>query len=281
MDPAVTLAALISALLHAIWSAMAYRFRDQAVGFAMMGWVSVLFGSVLVLVADPPDKSSWQWIVASILVHVLYTVALVCANGMSQFSQIYPISRGLAPILVAGAVVLGMGDPLSRQQMLSVGVIVLGLMIFASAKADAASMRSGAVPVAVLVSALIAAYTVIDSVGVRDSGSVLGYSGWLSLGQGVFTVIVLQSRQDLRRRLSEQRSLWKWAMVGGTLASAGYTTMIWAQQHGVMAVVAALRETSILFATIIAVVLFREGAAPRRIAAAAVVVVGIVVLQLS
>jgi drug/metabolite transporter (DMT)-like permease len=281
MDGTVTLAALCSALLHATWSAMAYRFRDQAVGFAMMGWVSVVFGLTLIAVATPPARASWPWIVASILVHVVYTVALVHANGLARFSQVYPISRGLAPVLVASMIPLGIGDRLTPRQLVAVGVIVAGLLIFASVKADAASLRSDAVRVAVVVSALIGTYTIIDGLGVRTSGSALGYAGWLSIGQGLLTVAVLQSRRTLRQRLFEQRGLWKWAVVGGSMASAGYATMIWAQQHGTLAVVAALRETSIVFATIIGVLVFREGAGARRLVAAILVVAGIAMLQLS
>lgn len=281
MDGVVTMAALCSAVLHATWSAMAYRFPDQAVGFAMMGWVSVLFGLTLVTLAEPPATASWPWILASILVHVVYTVALVYANGLARFSQVYPISRGLAPVLVASMIPFGIGDALTPRQLIAVTVIVAGLLVFASVKADALSIRAGAVSVAVVVSALIASYTIIDGLGVRRSGSTLGYTGWLSLGQGLLTVVVLQSRRTLRKRLSAHRSLWKWAALGGAMASAGYATIIWAQQHGTLAVVAALRETSILFATAIGVVVFREGAGVRRLVAATLVVAGIAVLQLN
>jgi drug/metabolite transporter (DMT)-like permease len=266
--------------MHATWSSMAYRFKDQVLGFAMMGWVSIAFGLVLILASAHPARASWGWIACSVLLHVVYTVALVKANGLAQFSQIYPISRGLAPVLVASLVLLGVGDQLTGRQVASVAVIVVGLMIFASVRAEVSALGSRALPMAIVVSVLIAAYTVVDGLGVRQSGSVLGYTGFLSLGQGVLTVAALQTRGGMRERFARNRALWKWSLAGGLLASGGYATTIWAQQHGTLAVVAALRETSILFATIIGVLVLREGASLRRVLAATVVVSGIVLLHL-
>ncbi len=258
---------------------MAYRFKDQALGFTMMGWVSVGFGLLLITLSTPPGRDSWMWIASSVAVHVVYTVALVHANGLAQFSQVYPISRGLAPVLVASTVLMGVGDPLTGRQVMSVGVIVAGLMIFASVKADTSALSTKAVPVAIAVSVLIASYTVIDGLGVRVSGSVLGYTGYLSLGQGLLTIVALQIRRGTRAALRDHHDLWTWAIIGGVFASTGYATTIWAQQHGTLAVVAALRETSILFATLIGVLVFREGASLRRVVAAVVVVSGIVLLH--
>lgn len=279
MSTAVTVAALASALMHATWSSMAYRFRDQALGFVMMAWVSLAVGLGLVLLAEPPRRDCWPFVAASVVVHVGYTVALTRANDLAQFTQVYPISRGLAPVLVAGAVVVGVGDGLDLRQGLSVGVIVVGLLVFASVRADRAALGSRAVPVAAGVSVLIATYTVIDGIGVREAGTAVGYMAWLATGQGALTVAVLGSRGDLRRRLRQHPELWTWALVGGVLAVAGYGTTVWAQQHGSLAVVAALRETSIVFATLIGVVVLREGAGARRVVASLVVVAGIVLLH--
>jgi len=278
----LTALVLLAALMHATWSALAYRFSDQAAGFAMLLWASVPSAVALVVLAPRPDPASVPYLVASVVLHIAYTLGLVRANQVAQFSQLYPISRGLAPVLVA-VVVLGgwpgVEEDLSARQVLAVAVVLIGLLLLASTRVHTEAWQAGAVLTAVAIAAAISSYTLVDGAGVRRAGSVLGYFGWLSLGLSLGTAGLLSSRADVRRRIRATPDLWPRAAVGACLSSGGYGLVIWAQAHGSVAVVAALRETSVVFATVIGVYLFGEGWGLRRMLAAVTVVGGLAILH--
>jgi hypothetical protein len=113
MSPSLTGLVLLAAVMHATWSALAYRFPDQAAGFAMLLWAGVPLGLILALLVAAPDPASLPYLVVSVLLHVVYALGLVRANQVAQFSQLYLASRGLAPVLVA-AIVLTVGPASTR-----------------------------------------------------------------------------------------------------------------------------------------------------------------------
>ena len=273
---------LLAALMHATWSALAYRFSDQAAGFAMMLWATMPIALVLVVVAPRPGLASVPYLLASVVLHVVYTLGLVRANQVAQFSQLYPISRGLAPVIVAVVVLCGwsgVNEHLSAHQLLAIAVVLLGLLTLASTRVHAQAWKADPILVAIAIAVAIAAYTIVDGAGVRRAGSVLGYFGWLSLGLSVGTGMLLTIPADVRRRIRATPRMWPRATVGACLSSGGYGLVIWAQAHGSVAVVAALRETSVVFATVIGVYVFGEGWGRRRILAALAVVTGLNILH--
>ena len=286
VDPAVTGIVLGSAVLHASWSALAYRFHDQRVGFALLFWVTFVLGIPLVLVTPTPNPASWPFLAGSVLAHVGYVLALIRVNKIADFGQTYPISRGLAPVLVTGVALAGFGgiqDHLTATDLGAIVVIVGGLVLSASTGTRTPGDRGhgrAAVVAAVLVAGLIALYTVLDALGVRHAGTSFGYIAWLVLIQGFCTAAVLTLRAGTIARLRASRDLWALGAVGGVLSVTAYSSVIWAQARGSLAVVAALRETSILFATLISVVAFGERAGVRRLVSAVLVVAGIALLQL-
>ena len=282
MSADLTALVLLAALMHATWSALAYRFSDQAAGFTMLLWATVPMALTLVVLAPAPDAGSLPYLVASVVLHIVYTLGLVRANQVAQFSQLYPISRGLAPVIVAVAVLsdwAGVDEDLSIRQLVAIMMVLVGLLLLASTRVHAQARRAGPILAAVLIAAAIASYTVVDGAGVRKAGSVLGYFGWLSLGLSLGSALLLSSRADVRRRIRAAPRLWWRAVTGACLSSGAYGLVIWAQAHGSISVVAALRETSVVFATVIAVCLFDEGWGARRIVAAAAVVAGLAILH--
>jgi drug/metabolite transporter (DMT)-like permease len=280
MQVLVTFAVLGSALLHAAWSAIAYRFRDQELGFAMLAWVSTGCYVVVLPFVPTPAPASRPYLAASVVLHVVYVLLLIRAYRVAYFSQAYPLSRGLSPVLVATVAVVFLGERLTPRQLVSLVLILAGLLLLAVARLGGESPNRGAIAAAASVSMMIASYSTIDGVGVRQAGTVLGYLAWLGALHCLLTALWLTARQ--RSRLGRApRRLWLLGAAGGVMASVGYGLVVWAQAHGKLAVVAALRETSIVFAAAIGVLLFGEAAGSRRILAAGLVVAGIAMLRFS
>jgi drug/metabolite transporter (DMT)-like permease len=280
MTTLVTVAVLGSALLHATWSAIAYRFRDQELGFGMLAWASTGCYAVVLSFVPAPGPASLPYLAASVVLHVVYVLLLIRAYRVAHFSHAYPLSRGLSPVFVAVVALVFLRERLAPLQLMSLVLLLAGLLLLALARLGGESLDRGAIVAAASVSVLIAGYTTVDGVGVRQAGTVLGYVAWLGVLHCLLTALWLTAR--LRSRLSAApRSLWLLGTAGGMMASLCYGLVVWAQAHGELAVVAALRETSIVFAAAIGVLVFGEAAGPRRIAAASLVVSGIAVLRLA
>ncbi|WP_122819122.1 DMT family transporter [Nocardioides pantholopis] len=274
-----TALALLSAVLHATWSALAYRFPDQAIGFSCMSAISVVVGVVLVAIEPAVGGHAVPFLAASVALHAGYIVALTRLNRLAQFSQLYPLSRGLSPVLIAIAAPVVARDRLSAGAVLGLGIVILGIVLVAGARIDTGRVGARSVGGALLVGLTIASYTVVDGLGVRAAASVPAFIGYLAIGQGILAPAIMVATGATSLAAIRREGRWARAVVVGGLSAASYALMIWAQTLGPLAVAAALRETSIVFATLIGIVVLREDAGARKLVAAGVIVLGIVVLQ--
>jgi drug/metabolite transporter (DMT)-like permease len=279
VGPAVIVAVLLAAVLHATWNALAHAIEDRLVGFALLGVAITVGGAVIVLVSPVPTVASWPCLGASAALHVAYNLLLMRCYRLGEFGQVYPLARGTSPWLVAvGAAVL-LGEQLSVVRL--VGVVTISLGLGALVLVGGVPPRSArpAIVAAVLTGVVIATYTTVDGVGVRGAGTVAGYTGWLFLLQGpVLPVAALVAR---RGRLARQVRPHLWlGLVGGTLSLAAYALVLWAQTRGALAPIAALRETSVVVGAVIGAVLFGERFGRWRIAATLLVAGGVVLITL-
>jgi drug/metabolite transporter (DMT)-like permease len=279
MTPAIILAVLLSALLHAVWNSLAHAVDDRLVGFALIGLVDAVGGGALALVAGLPPQGSWPFIVASAALHVVYNALLLASYELGEFSQMYPLARGTSPWLVAliSVVVLGHELPLGQ----AVGILAVSGGLIALVLVGGRPHRSDvpALVAAVLTGVTIAAYTVVDGTGVMQT-PLLAYIGWLFLLQGPPLAIYAAIRR--RGRLSSAvRASAMTGIVGGTVSLVAYAIVLWAQTSGALAPIAALRETSIVFGALIGAVFLGERLGARRAAAAAVVLAGVLLISLT
>ncbi|MEV5885229.1 EamA family transporter [Streptomyces sp. NPDC052020] len=273
--PAVVLAA---AVLHAVWNAMAHRIPDKLVGFALINCAYTLCAAVLVCLTPFPPPGAWPFLAASAALEVASQLFLLRAYQLGDFGQMYPLARGVAPLLVAVASVTVLGGTLTPLQGTGVLLVSGGLAALALASGGLGRARLPAVGAAVGTGLIIAAYTLVDSAGVRRGGDVLSYVAWLFLCQGpVLPLIALARRR--RALLTRMRPVLGTGLAGGVLSMTAYGLVIWAQAHGNVATVAALRETGILIAAVIATVFFREPFGRLRLAAGAVALTGIVLMR--
>jgi len=270
---------LFAALLHATWNAMAHAVPDRLIGFALIGTAYLLAGGAMAAAAPRPAAGAWAYVIASVLLHVLYILLLMRSFMLGDFGQVYPLARGTAVAVVAVLATVAVGEAMPPVRLVGVILVCLGLAALVAPLGRTAQAELPAVVAALGTGVMIAGYTTVDGVGVRGSGSVLGYTGWLFLLQGAALSILAYARRG--RGLTRQARPYLLAgLGGGVLSLAAYGLVLWAQTKAPLAPVAALRETSSLMGAIIGAVVFRESFGRRRVLAAVAVTVGVVLANL-
>ncbi|WPB59016.1 EamA family transporter [Xylophilus sp. GOD-11R] len=282
------LAILFAALLHASWNALIKSGGDKSLDTALIHSLGVLFAIPAALWFGLPRAEAWPFIAASSVIHVAYYIALAGAYKHGDLGLTYPIMRGSAPMLVALVGAGLVGDRLSAQAwtgivVLSAGVLVVGLARV-SADAAASQQRGKALGFALANACIIAAYTLVDGMGVRASGDALSYAAAIFLFDGLPYAALVLWRAGPQQRPQALRYMARRVPValGGTAASLGsYSIALWAMTHAPVAMVAALRETSVIFAALIGTVLLGERFGWARAAGTGMVVVGVMTLRFS
>ena len=279
MSLAVTLAVLGAAMLHAAWNAMLKGGRDTTLDMAI-----VVAGSALVVVpllpfVPLPAPASWPYIGASVAIHIGYYTALVGTYRAGDLSHGYPLMRGVAPLLVAGFGAAALGELPGGWMWLGILLISTGVICIAFVGGASFLHNRRATAWALANAALIAAYTLVDGTGVRLAGSTAGYATWMFFLDGFPYVLIIAC---LRRGelLPYARRNWHRALAGGACSVAAYAIALWAMTRAPIAAVAALRETSVIFAAVLGSWLLKEPLGPARLAGAGAVVVGIIFLKI-
>jgi drug/metabolite transporter (DMT)-like permease len=277
LSVSVTVAVLLAAVTHAAWNAIAHGIKDQLLSFGLIGAGCIVVAIPLVSIAPLPRAASWPYLLASVAIHVCYNLGLMRAYRYGEFGQVYPLARGTSPLVVTILAAVFVRERPTLPQLGGVLVVSAGLalLVFAGRRPGRAALLA-----AIGTGLTIAAYTTVDGVGVRASGSPVGYIGWLmllqSLGVPLFALI---RRRDILTR--QPRGIIAVGLLAGALSVLAYGLVLWAQTRGALAPIAALRETSVIFGAIIGAVAFREPFGRTRIAATIVVSAGIVLLNVN
>ena len=279
MSLGVTLAVLGAALLHAAWNAMLKGGRDMTLDMAI-----VVAGSALVVVpllpfVPLPEPASWPYIAASIVIHIGYYTALVGTYRAGDLSHGYPLMRGVAPLLVAGFGAAVLGELPGVWMWLGILLISGGVIGIAFIGGASFLHNRRATAWALANAALIAAYTLVDGTGVRLAGSPLSYATWMFFFDGFPYVLIVAwlRRSEL---LPYVREHWWRGLVGGAFAVVAYAIALWAMTRAPIAAVAALRETSVIFAAVLGTWLLKEPFGRARVAGAVAVVAGVIALKI-
>ena len=278
MSLGVFLAVLLAAALHAGWNAVVKGGADKLAGMAGMCLGHAVPGALAVLLFPPVAAEAWPWIAGSVALHFGYQWFLLRAYGLGDLSQVYPLARGSAPLIVALVSVLALGATLSGAELLAVGLIACGVAAMGLTRAGDASRA--AVVAALVTGCFIAGYSLVDGVGARASGSPVAFFGWIAmLGAVPFGLYAQWRRPGLVRRLPWVAPA---AFFGGGWASfAAYAIVVWAFTQAPIALVTALRETSIVFALLIGAFVLRERVDLPRVAAAFVTLCGVAAMRLA
>ncbi|MEP6943352.1 MAG: EamA family transporter [Betaproteobacteria bacterium] len=275
----LALAVLGAGFLHASWNAL---LKSSSGGDPMLDTAAVVAGSsiwgLLLLPFVPlPHPSAWVFIAASSAIHFGYYITLAQAYRSGDLSFAYPLMRGTAPLLVTLAGSIFLRELPTAPMMIGIALICAGIVSIAfihHRKHPPAAARW-----AFANAVIIAAYTLVDGSGARTSGNAFSYVSWLIFLEGIpFLVWIVHRRGP--PALAYLRASARNGLLGGACSLGAYAIVLWAMTKAPIAAVAALRETSVLFAALIGSVWLKEGFGWRRMAGAASVVAGIAALKL-
>jgi drug/metabolite transporter (DMT)-like permease len=278
MDWFVFAAVLFGAACHAAWNAAIKIGIDTVSVTALIALGAGIVALVLLAFVGLPLAAAVPWLFASMLAHIVYFGALSEGYRIGDLGQIYPLARGTAPVMTAA-----LSSPLVGEQLglfgwsgiiaLAAGVILLSTR----GGRELARFESRAVALALFTAVTICAYSFIDGIGARLAGSPHRYTACLFVGNGVLLTAYGAARG---RRIPAMLRHWKVCLAGGALQLLSYGIAIWAMTVAPIAIVAALRETSVLFGSAFAVFLLKEPLLPARVIAALLIVGGLALIRL-
>jgi drug/metabolite transporter (DMT)-like permease len=280
MDAFVFAAVLFAAACHAGWNASIKRGLDPLASTVAISLGAALVSLLALPVVGPPAREAWPWVLASIAIHLFYFAALIESYRTGDMGQVYPIARGSAPLMTATVTTWFVGERLGLGGWLGIMLLAAGVLSLSlRGGRDLAKLNRRAVGFALFTAVTVCAYSVVDGIGARLAGSANAYSAALFVGIGPVMALYTLARGGISA-LSDTKRLWLTGLAGGALQLGSYGIAIWAMTLAPIAIVAALRETSVLFGALIAVIVLKEPLRAGRIAAALLIVCGLVLVRL-
>jgi phosphonate utilization associated putative membrane protein len=277
----IVLAVLLGAALHASWNVLVKSAGDKTVDTALVHFLGALVAVPLLLWVGLPRIEAAPFIAASLVIHIGYYIALAGAYEHGELGMTYPIMRGLAPLLVA------LGETPTATAWMGTVAITVGVTLVGLAHPGEALHHRKALAFALANAAIIATYTFVDGLGVRTEvaagGNALRYVMILFVLDGLpYPLLVWLRRTPQQRRsiVAYARQRWPMATLGGLASIGSYSIALWAMTQAPVASVAALRETSVLFAALLGTWLLKERFGLQRAVGTLVVVAGVVSLRL-
>jgi drug/metabolite transporter (DMT)-like permease len=279
METHVFFAVLFGAACHAGWNAFLKIKLDPFSAMALIAMMSAIVVLPIMPFLPLPPAHAWPWLAASVVCHLGYFIGLTEAYRTGDMGQVYPIARGTAPLMTAIAGTVFVGELIGLRGWIGILVLVSGVFLLSLYGGRSLTFDKRAVAFALVTAVTICGYSIVDGSGARVSGNAHAYTVWLFLLDGTMMLIFALLRRGTAF-FGAVALYWKSGLIGGVLSVASYWIAIWAMTVAPIALVAALRETSVLFATAIAVVVLKEPLAPPRLIAALMIVIGLVLIRL-
>ena len=265
---------LVSALCHAVWSAIIKSSKNP---LSLMGITSVLEVTIflpLTFTVPFPTLEVWYFLIATVIIHVFYRLNVIYSYRYGDLSYIYPISRGSSCLFVAIISILFLSSDISVVGFVGILIVCIGLFLISYSKNLSFNFRGFALAISTAI--LITAYTLVDGVGVRLSENGFSYIYWLFTLNGIPLLIIgLISKDGLRKR---ETYTFRSGIAAGVFATSSYAIVVWSMQFIEIAYVSSIREISIVFAAIIGMVFLFEKNAKSRIIPSILIVSGISVV---
>lgn len=281
MENAVFLAVLFAALCHAGWNALIKVGLDPLSTTTLISLGSGAVALALTPFVGLPALAAWPWLIASVVIHLFYFASLIESYRTGDLGQVYPIARGAAPLMTASATTIFVGERLSLIGWGGIVALVAGVFLLsARGGRELSHIDKRAVGFALFTALTVCAYSVVDGVGGRLAGNPNAYSLWLFAGIAV-VMLPYALWRDGRDVVPAMQAYWRRGLAGGALQLLSYGIAIWAMTLAPIAIVATLRETSVLFGAVIAVVVLKEPLRPARIAAALLILCGLVLIRVA
>ena len=280
LDLTVFLAVLAAALMHASWNAVVRVGLDRFNSILLLSMTQSALALAMLPFVPAPAAVSWPWVVTAGLLHTGYKLFLIRAYQHGDLSQIYPLARGAAPPIVAVGGVILLGERLPLTGWAAVALIAGGVALMALRGGSGVGRLSGqALGYALATAGFVAAYTLVDGQGARLAGSATAFAMWMFVGDGLVMLAYAVVTRGPRAPLAVA-SAWRTGLPAGALSLGSYWIALWAFTRAPVALVAALRETSVLFAMLIGVLVLKEKAGAWRWVAALGIVAGVMAMRL-
>jgi drug/metabolite transporter (DMT)-like permease len=273
----VVVLVLIGALLHATWNALVKSGTDKQLDSTMVALGASLASLCALPFVPLPDPAAWPYIFASVMIHFTYYQLVGAAYRLGDIGLVYPLMRGVAPLIVALTSGLVLQEHLPPLMFAGVIVISGGVLTLA---ADFRGGHSKAMVVALLNACVIAAYTYVDGLGARVAGNPITYTLWICILPPIPLFAVAFAMRGTKPVIAHVKLTWKRGIFGGAGSVLSYGLALYAMTRAPIAAVAALRETSILFALLISVFIFHERASHWRYVAATMIAIGALTMKL-
>jgi drug/metabolite transporter (DMT)-like permease len=271
---------LAAAVMHAAWNVMVKMKLDRFSAVVLLQSVLGLVGLGLIMVFGLPPSPAYPYAFASAFVHTFYLIYLAKAYEAGDFSVTYPIARGTAPLFTLLGSLVFASDAFSALSLVGVLIVVAGLLVLAFGQKTTSATHRQAIVYALITAALISCYTLLDGLGARASGTPTQYAGlaFFLFGLSIFVTGVALRGPGLVMQIAPH---WRAGVIGGGVSALAYWIIIWCMAHAPIAMVAALRETSVLFGLALSSYILKEKLSPMRIAGGALIVAGAIVLRLA
>ena len=279
MPTHVLLLVVFAAFLHASWNAVVKSSPDKFLDIVFVTASAALVGAVALPFLSMPAPASWPYAAASAVIHIAYFLLIGAAYRSGDMSHAYPLMRGTPPLIVTVVSVLVLGERLSVGEWSGIVLICAGIL--AMLMVNASSLGTGRTTQLALLNALaVAAYTLVDGTGGRLSGNPASYTMWVFVLTGP-PILIWALIRGHRQAIRHLDSRWHFALAGGVCTLSAYTLVVWAMNQAPIALVAALRETAILFGTAISILVFKERQGSGRPIAAVLILLGVITLKLA
>jgi len=276
----VFLAVLFAAACHAGWNALIKIGLEPLPTTTLIALGSAVVGIIVLPFVGMPAPAAWPWVAASAIIHLGYFAALIESYRSGDLGHVYPIARGAAPLMTAVASLAFVGENLRLGSWLGIAALAAGvLLLSARGGRDLTHLDRRAVGYALVTALTICAYSVVDGVGARASHNPQSYVLWLLIGSALLLVPYALWR-DRAGVQTAMRRFWLRGLAGGALQTLSYGIALWAMTLAPIAIVATLRETSVLFGAVIAVIVLKEPLRLTRVGAALLILCGLVLLRL-
>ena len=279
MSLGLILLVLFAAALHAAWNAIVKSSPDKSSDVVLVAASAALIAGVTLPFIAIPAAASWPYLAASVAIHLLYFSLVGLAYRDGDLSYVYPLMRGSAPLIIACAASLVVGEALKPGGYLGVFLLSAGILVLAADGLRHGKAHLGTTCFGLANAVVVALYTVVDGLGVRLAGNALSYAQWLFF-LNVFPLLILGLATRRESLVAAARTRWKTSLLGGLCTIGSYGLVLWAMTRAPLALVAALRETAVVFGTVFAAAFLGEKFGAARYLAAALVTAGAIAMKM-
>lgn len=278
MSFAILLAVLGSAFLHALWNALIKTGTSRLGAMIILSIGEVPIGLAVAAFCPLPAPEVWKWVLMAGCAHFFYKSFLTYAYEHGDLSRVYPIARGAAPLIVAIVGTVLLADHLTLHEFAGIAILGFGILLMAQGIFSNGENRK-MLPYALGSACATATYTMLDGTGARVAGDAIAYVAWVFVADGLLFATGMLAWKGLDV-LPRDRKAWGTGMLAAAASYGAYGVSVWAMTKAPIAVVAAVRETSILFAVLIGWLVFGEKMTRGKALAACVIVSGVILTRL-